>query len=213
MPPLVERAVSPGEYVQRQGLPVRQLVAPKVGLLILRRRGPLAADRAAAVVGPGHTLGLRAVATPGVAAVDAAALTPARLCVRTVEAPVGTALPPALVVAWDRLAETLADWATVGRLPVAVQRVEGTLRLLARAQGSSRLALPERGVLGELSGCAPETVSRALAALERAGRLRRGGGRAVELVDPAEVHAARRVGGNRPGATDGPVVGRARRLV
>ncbi|TSE28184.1 Cyclic nucleotide-binding domain protein [Tepidimonas thermarum] len=169
-----EHAVPAGTTLLHQDEPVRRLVTVKVGLLALRRRVPEGPARTIAVIGPGRTVGLRALVGQDAAALDAHALTPVRVCLRPV-VPGALEVPvPAVLSELTRLAETLADWAAIGRLPTATQRVEAVLRRLAVAVQSPCVQLPQRQVLAELAACAPETVSRALGALARAGRVRRG---------------------------------------
>lgn len=188
---VAEYGVPAGEALLRQGEPVRHLLAVKVGLLTVRRQGPLGRGRAIAVVGPGQTLGLRALAEQGTSALDAVALTDARVCVRAVPAGAAPATVSAAVLAeCARLAETLADWAAIGRLPSASQRVEAALRHLGAAADSIRLVLPDRDVLADLTACAPETVSRAIGALVRAGRLQRGERRNIVLLSQPMPRAA-----------------------
>lgn len=188
---IVEFGVSAGEPVLRQGEPVRHVLAAKVGLLTLRRQGPAGPGRAIAVIGPGQTLGLRALVGQDAAPVDAVALTDARVCARAV-APgaVAPAVSAAVLAECVRMAETLADWAAIGRLPLAAQRVEAALRGLAATADTHRVVLPDRDVLAELTACAPETVSRAIATLVRAGRLQRGERRRIVVLPPAGADAA-----------------------
>lgn len=188
---IVEFGVSAGEPVLRQGEPVRHVLAAKVGLLTLRRQGPAGPGRAIAVIGPGQTLGLRVLAGQDAAPVDAVALTDARVCARAV-APgaVAPAVSAAVLAECVRMAETLADWAAIGRLPLAAQRVEAALRGLAATADTHRVVLPDRDVLAELTACAPETVSRAIATLVRAGRLQRGERRNIVVLPPAGADAA-----------------------
>lgn len=78
----------------------------------------------------------------------------------------------------------------IGRLPLAAQRVEAALRGLAATADTHRVVLPDRDVLAELTACAPETVSRAIAALVRAGRLQRGERRNIVVLPPVGADAA-----------------------
>ena len=172
-----------GQTLLRQGEPVTHVLVVQVGLVTLHRLGDGAPRRAVAVVGPGQGLGVRALAGHAPAAVDATALTDARVCRRPVPR---DGVPPAILAATldecARLAETLSDWAAIGRLPTASQRVEAVLRRLAQMTGSDEVPLPERALLAELAVCAPETVSRAIGTLVRQGRLRRRGQRRVQLT-------------------------------
>ncbi|TSE28538.1 Crp/Fnr family transcriptional regulator [Tepidimonas taiwanensis] len=177
--PTVERVVSAGTRIIHQGEPVHELVAIKIGLVLLRRRLASGEVCAVALVGPGLTLGVCALLSSA-AEVDAVALTACRLCARAVR--VQHQIPGVAVADSARLLEALADWATIGRLRTATQRVEETLRRIAHLQGAARVVLPPREVLGQLSACVPETVSRALATLVRRGRIRRGERRGVVYV-------------------------------
>ena len=184
------RRVRAGQTLLRQGEPVTHVLVVQVGLVTLRRQGDGTAMRAVAVVGPGQGLGVRALAGHAPAAVDAEALTDARVCQRPVSR---DGVPPAVLSAsldeCTRLAETLSDWAALGRLPTASERVEAVLRRLAQCTGSAEVPLPERTLLAELAACAPETVSRAVGMLICQGRLRRGGPRRVQLTAAAPVTA------------------------
>jgi CRP-like cAMP-binding protein len=184
------RRVTAGQTLLRQGEPVTHVLVVQVGLVTLRRQGEGAPMRAVAVVGAGQALGVRALVGHTPAAVDAEALTEARICRRPVPR---EGVPPAVLGATldecARLAETLSDWAAIGRLPAAVERVEAVLRRMARATGSTEVPLPERALLAELAACAPETVSRAVGTLVRQGRLRRGGQRRVQLTGAAPATA------------------------
>jgi CRP-like cAMP-binding protein len=184
------RRVRAGQTLLRQGEPVTHVLVVQVGLVTLRRQGDGTAMRTIAIVGPGQALGVRTLTGHAPAAVDATALTDARVCQRPVSR---DGVPPAVLSAsldeCTRLAETLSDWAAIGRLPTASERVEAVLRRLAQCTGSVEVPLPERALLAELAACAPETVSRAVGMLVRQGRLRRGGPRRVQLTAAAPVTA------------------------
>lgn len=192
---IVEHRLRPGATIMHQGQLMRRVSAIKVGLVVLHRRaGVPAADRgrAIAVIGPGQTLGVRAWLGDHVAGLDAMALTEVRVCSREVPAdPPAPLLARAAFAQCSRLAEALADWAAIGRLPLAIQRVEAALHRLAQAAGSHRVLLPERAVLAELSACAPETVSRAMGQLIRRGRLLRGERRNEIFIPPHRTHTLR----------------------
>jgi CRP-like cAMP-binding protein len=184
------RRVSAGQTLLRQGEPVTHVLVVQVGLVTLRRRGDDTSLRAIAIVGPGQALGVRALAGHAPAAVDATALTDARVCQRPVPREgVPTAVLSASLDECTRLAETLSDWAAIGRLPTASERVEAVLHRMAQWTGSVEVPLPERTLLAELAACAPETVSRAVGMLIRQGRLRRGGPRRVQLTAAAPATA------------------------
>ncbi|TSE34311.1 cyclic nucleotide-binding domain-containing protein [Tepidimonas charontis] len=187
---VAEVALRAGEPLLRQGEPLHQVAVVKVGVVLLRRRVPDAGRQAVAVVGPAQALGLRALLDCGVAAADAQALTPVRACLSQAPAP---AIDPRVALAEGvRLAETLAEWAAIARLPRTVARVEAALARLAAASGTREIVLPERAVLAELCACAPETVSRAVTTLLRSGRLQRGPRRGqVRLVETEAAREAR----------------------
>ena len=184
------RRVTAGQTLLRQGEPVTHVLVVQVGLVTLSRHSDGNPMRAVAIVGPVQALGVRALAGHAPAAVDATALTDARVCQRPVPR---EGVPPAVLSAsldeCTRLAETLSDWAAIGRLPTASERVEAVLRRMAQCTGSVEVPLPERTLLAELAACAPETVSRAVGMLVRQGRLRRGGPRRVQLTAAAPVTA------------------------
>lgn len=183
--PVVEYAVPVKKILVRQAEPVRQLLTIKVGLLVVRRHEISGLARAVAVVGPGQTLGLHALSQQGTSMFEVAALSKARLCARVIPSrTVPAALAVDVLTESARFAEMVADWAVIARLPTALQRVEAALRRLAAITPSSRLVLPDRDELADLTACAPETVSRAIGVLIKEGRVRRGERQNILYLSP-----------------------------
>jgi len=179
-PALREVRVAAGRPALHSGQRLDAFVVIKVGAVVLRRPDPLhARPRAIAVLGRGQLLGARAWLGEPVA-VDAHALGPTRACQLPFDALRGRGVPPgelprAAAEGLVRVADTLADWAAAARLPDVEQRLHAALHLLQREQGTHTVTLPARADLAALSGCAPETASRALAALQRRGVWQRRG--------------------------------------
>lgn len=180
-PPGRERALAAGEALFRAGDPVVGLVLVLSGQMELRRLSPDGREAVLHRAGPGEFF-----AEPSVFEAthhcDGVASRAARL--RVVPPAALRAAPPAL--AWAlaahlarRLVEERAR-AERARAPHAADRILAALRALpADGGGLRRLPCTWKSLAAEL-GLSPEATYRALARLERAGRLRREAG-AVRL--------------------------------
>lgn len=172
---LQERAFLPGEVLQREGEPVRHLQVVKVGELLCHRRAKSRQEHTVALVGRSQMLGFGAI-WQAPSSVTVQASTAGRVCEARVDR-----LRDSGVITTDFLlalgrhnlqsAETLGDWAMVGRLKSVTDRVGAVLCLLTQVQHSLRVRLPAHVVLASLVGSSREAVVRALKQLEEEGRI------------------------------------------